>query len=63
MALITNEINAEQRNAHAENKKCNGNDPFAACDSFRLNHLAVRELKIKANDKGKIVTSICCIFI
>lgn len=52
MALVTNETNAEQQNYHNKGFKLNGIDPFAACDSFRLNHTAVRELKIKSSEKG-----------
>lgn len=51
MALITNEANAERQNYQKTGRKLNG-DPFAVCDSFRLNHTAVRELKLESNEKG-----------
>lgn len=48
VALITNESNAELRNSQQQN---NLSSPFTMCDTFRLNSIAQREIKMQSNGK------------
>lgn len=55
VALVTNEKNAELRNSIRRNGLAEAAaDQFAACDSFRLGASAVREIRLQANENGKI---------
>lgn len=51
-ALVTNELNAENKNSIQQNAL---RSPFTACDSFRLNSIPVREIRLKANEKDCLV--------
>lgn len=50
-SLVLNEFKAATKNAH----RLNSNNPFVVENGLRLNHVGIRNFKLKFNDVGKFV--------